>query len=254
MSQSMKTRAPVTDKDFGPNAKRPFDDGDGDQDVGAAGKKRKKTKEKKEKAVKTTGGAVKTRTHPFIVTILTLLFALLLAAAGLFLLYFDVGGIKAPFVEFFLDTPLAHEIQELIFLDRELAIEEREQTVAFLQDYHEQWQLDLEARERQFAQEIAAFERQQLLAEDDDLLRAEEIAYLEGLLSGRQSLEEAAAPYARMDADEAAALLAAMDRNLALQIFNTLNTARKALILAALSVEDAVRFTEDSVWIGSNPW
>jgi len=257
----MKTRAPVTDKDFGPNAKRPYEDDANQPAEAEGGKKGKEPKEKKDKASKgdktpsSAGPKIKTRTHPFIVMVLTMLFALIVAAAGLFLLYLDVGGWKAPFVEFFLDTPLAVDIQEQIYLDRELVIEEREQAAAILQEFNEQWQIDLEVREWQFARDLADFERRQRLAEEDDARRAEEIAYLEDLQTGQVAFEEAAAPFARMDAEEAAAILSAMDNSiLALRIFGSLNVARRAAILVAFTEDQAARFTEDSVWQAMQNW
>jgi len=251
MSQDMKTRAPVTDKDFGPKAKRPYEDDD-EAGPGAKGKKKeKKPKDKKTKdSAKNAEPGTKARTHPLIVTLLTLLFAVLLAATGLFLLYLDVGGIKAPFVDFFLDTPLAVELQDNIFLIREQVIDEREASVTQQESYNREWQLDLEARHRILDREIADFERRQRLAEEEDEFRAAEIARLEDLLTGRMTFEEVAAPYARMDVDAAAAILAAMDNTLALRIFGTMSTARRASVLEALPEEVAVRFTEDAAFFG----
>jgi flagellar motility protein MotE (MotC chaperone) len=247
----MNTRAPVTEKEFGPNAKRPYDD-DGAE---AAGKgKRSKGKADKPKDGKASAEpAVKTRTHPIIVGVLTMLFAVLLVAAGLFMLYMDVGGIKAPFSEFFLDTPLAMDLQEAIFENRERVIEEREQAVTLAEAYNRTRQADLEARLAQLARDILEFERRQAEAEEEDWRRAGEIARLEDLLSGALTIQELAAQYGnRMDAEEAAARLAAMDHSLALAIFGQLSVARRTAIHEAMSVEDSNRFTESAYWQGMN--
>jgi flagellar motility protein MotE (MotC chaperone) len=256
MSQEMKTRAPVTDKDFGPKAKRPYEDEDEDEgQAEPAGKKKakapkekkeKKPKEKKEKQPKDP--KAKTRTHPFIVGVLTMLFAVLLMAVGLIMLYLDVGGIKAPFVEFFLETPLSIDIQERIIFNREQAVEEREVNILFLEDFNDQWQLDLEERERQFANELAEFERRQRLAEEEDWRRADEIAFLENLMAGRVTIEEAAATYSRMEPEEAAAIIEVMDFSAALAILGNMTSARRAPILAALQPDTAARLSEAALF------
>ena len=239
MSERVKKGPNVTENDFGPKAGRPGDD-DGE------GKKSKK--EKKPKTEKSNEPKEKQRTHPFIVFVLTFLFCVILVVAALLALYNDVMGIKAPFNEFFNQTPLAEDVRDSIFRDREAVLQRWDDT---LTDWEERlgWrEADMDVREFEYRLDYEEFMRLRELEEIEDERRAWEIALLEDLLAAKLSVDDMVNTIRRMEAEEAAGILADMTNYpMALVIFAGQRSAFQAEILTAMPNEIAVRFIEDTV-------